>query len=337
MESEAHDRAFMLVSGFRATQMVRAVCELRIPDLVADGPRDANDLAATTGVQAEPLRRILRCLVAAGVFTETADGRFGATPVSEWFRDRPGTVRATALMLPNESYEAWGALMHTLQTGEPAFEHVFGMSRWEQLAQEPDKAAVFNAAMQSGTEGVRDAVASVYDCAGFRSIVDVGGGRGTLIAGLLKANPHLGGTVFDVEAGLSETDAYLKKEGVRDRCEIVSGSFFESIPAGHDAYMLKNIVHDWNDEKAAMILRTCREAMKPDAQLLVIEQIVPARAEDSSLSRRLFMADVQMMVLLGGRERTEGEYRDLLHGAGLRLTRVTPTASRFQLIEAVPA
>ena len=156
------------------------------------------------------------------------------------------------------------------------------MSHWEQLAQDPAKAAIFNDAMQSGTEQVRDAVASAFDFRGMVSIVDVGGGRGTLIAGILKANPHLQGTVFEVEAGLAETDGYLKQQGVRDRCEIVSGSFFESIPAGHDAYLLKNIVHDWNDEKAAIILATCRKAMKPDACLLLVEQIVPARAEDSA-------------------------------------------------------
>jgi len=336
MNVDEHDRAFMLISGFRVTQMVRAVTELRIPDLVATGPRRADYLASASGVQAEPLRRILRCLVAAGVFTELEDGCFGSTPVSEWFRDQPGSLRGTALMLPNESYEAFGALMHTLQTGEPAFEHVFGMSRWDQLAQDSERAAIFNAAMQSGTEGVREAICAAFDCAHLRTVVDIGGGRGTLIAGLLKANPHLRGTVFDVEAGLAETDAYLKGQGVRDRCEIVSGSFFESVPPDHDAYLLKSIVHDWNDEKAAAILATCRKAMKPDARLLLVEQILPDRAEDSPISRRIFMTDVQMLVVLAGRERTEAEYRDLLRGADLRLTRVIPTDSRFQLIEAVP-
>jgi hypothetical protein len=336
MNVDAHDRAFMLISGFRVTQMVRAVSELQIPDLVASGPRTADDLAASTGVQADPLRRILRCLVAAGVFTETEDGRFASTPISEWYRDQPGSLRWTALMLPNESYEAFGALMHTLRTGEPAFEHVFGMSRWAQLAQDPERAAIFNASMQSGTEQVRDALAAACEFAGMKTIVDVAGGRGTLIAALLKANPHLHGVVFDVEAGLGETDAYLKREGVRDRCDIVSGSFFESVPAGHDAYLLKSIVHDWKDEKAALILAACRKAMKPDSRLLVIEQVVPDRAEDTPLARRLFMTDVQMLVVLAGRERTNDEYRDLFRGAGLRLTRVIPTESRFQLIEGAP-
>lgn len=337
MDPIAQDRAWMLVSGFRATQMVRAVTELRIPDLVSEAPLSADDLAASTGVQAEPLRRILRCLVAVGVFVETEEGSFGATPVSECFRDQPGTLRGMALMLPNESYHAFGELMHTLRTGEPAFEHVFGMSRWEQLEHDAEKAATFNAAMQFGTEQVRDAVASSYHFADMGSVVDVGGGCGTLIAGVLRANPRMRGIVFDLTAGVAQADSYLRGEGVRDRCEIVTGSFFESVPNGHDAYLLKNIVHDWNDEKATAILATCRRAMKPDARLLVIEQVLPARAEDSPSSRRVLMADVQMLVVLAGRERTESEYRNLLRGAGLRLTRVLPTPSRFQLIEAIPA
>ena len=337
MDRAAFDRAFQLVSGFRSTQMVRAVLELKIPDLVAAAPRTSDDLAASTGVQAEPLRRVLRCLVSVGVFTETEDSRFGATPVSECLRDQPGSLRGMALMLPTDSYVAFGDLMHTLKTGEPAFEHTFQMSRWEQLAHDPEKAAQFNAAMQSRTEQIRDGVASAYDFSALRSIIDVGGGRGTLIVGLLKAYPVCRGTVFDLAAGLAETDSYLKEQGVRDRCEIVSGSFFESIPPGHDAYVLKNIVHDWNDEKAAVILASCRKAMGPNARLILVEHIIPARAEESADSRRNFMDDIQMMVMLGGKERTKEEYSTLMRGAGLRLTRVLPTDSIFQLIEGVPA
>lgn len=337
MERAAQDHAFQLVSGFRSTQMVRAAVQLKIPDLVATGPRSSDDLAASTGVRAEPLRRILRCLVTVGVFTETDDGRFGATPVSECLRDQPGTMRGMALMMPTDSYTAFGDVMHTLQTGEPAFEHIFRMTRWEQLAKDPEKAAVFNAAMQSRTEQIRGGVAAAYDFSGLRTAIDVGGGRGTLIAGLLKAHPHLRGTVFDLDAGLAETDRYLKEEGVRDRCEIVSGSFFESVPAGHDAYVLKNIIHDWDDEKAIAILASCRKAMGPDARLILVEHVIPIRAENTPDARRIFMDDVQMLVMLGGQERTEAEYRALMQAANLRLTRVLPTDSIFQLIEGVPA
>jgi orsellinic acid C2-O-methyltransferase len=337
MDGAAHDHAFQLVSGFRFTQMVRAVVELKIPDLVAAGPQSAEDLAATTGVKADPLRRIMRCLVTVGVFTGTDEGTFGATPLSECFRDQPGTMRGQALMLATEPYVAFGDIMHTLQTGEPAFEHIYGMPRWDQLTKEPEKAAQFNAAMQARTQQIMGGVAAAYDFSGISSVIDVGGGRGTLLAGLLKAHPHLRGTVFDLEAGVAEADAYLKEQGVRDRCEIVSGSFFDSIPTGHDLYVLKNIVHDWKDAKALAILASCRKAMGPQSLLMLVEHVMPARAEDSADSRRIFMDDVQMLVMLAGRERTEDEYAALMRQAGLRLTRVIPTDSIFQLIEGVSA
>jgi O-methyltransferase domain/Dimerisation domain len=337
MEAAARDRAFQLVSGFRATQMVRAAVELKIPDLVAAGPRSSDDLAASSGVQPGPLRRILRALVSLGVFVESEDGQFGATPISECFRDRPGTQRLMALMLPSESYEAFGDLMHTLRTGEPAFDHVFGMTHWEQLAQEPERSSIFNAAMQSITERIKDGVVAAYDFGSLQSVVDVGGGRGSVIAALLKANPHLRGTVLDLPAGLAETEDYLKEQGVHERCQVVSGNFFESVPAGCDAYVLKHIVHDWNDEKATAILATCRKAMGAGARLILVERIVPARAEESAAARAVFLGDIQMLVTLGGRERTVEEFKALLQGAGLKLTRVIPTGSDFHLIEGAPA
>lgn len=337
MDSVALDRAFQLVSGFRTTQMVLAVTQLKIPDLVATGPRSADDLAASTGVQADPLRRILRCLVTVGVFTETPEGHFGATPVSECLRDQPGSMRAQALMLPTEGYVPFADLMHSLKTGESAFEHVFGMTHWEQLATDPERSAIFNTAMQSGTERIQAAVVKAWDFKGLRSFVDVGGGRGTMTAALLKANPHLKAIVFDLAPGLAESEAYLKSQGVHDRCELVSGNFFESVPSGHDAYLLKQIVHDWGDEKATEILATCRKAMGDGSRLILVERVMPVRAEESADARAVFMTDIQMLVMFGSRERTEVEYGALMQKAGLRLTRVIPTSSVFQLIEGIPA
>jgi precorrin-6B methylase 2 len=336
MDRVALDRAFQLVSGFRSTQMVLAVTQLTIPDLVATGPRSAEDLANANGVQAAPLRRILRCLVTLGVFTETADGRFGATPVSECLRDQPGSMRAQALQLPTEGYVPFGDLMHSLKTGESAFEHVFGMTHWEQLALDSEKSAIFNAAMQSGTERIQAAMVSAWDFQGLSTFVDVGGGRGTMTAALLKANPHLRATIFDLPAGLAESEAYLKGQGVNDRCQLVSGNFFESVPSGHDAYMLKQIVHDWSDEKAIEILATCRKAMGDSSRLILVERVLPVRAEESADARAVFMTDIQMLVMFGSRERTEAEYGALMQKAGLRLKQVIPTNSVFQLIEGVP-
>jgi hypothetical protein len=336
MDGAALDRAFQLVSGFRSTQMVLAVVQLKIPDLVANGPLSADDLAATTEVKADPLQRVLRCLVTMGVFTETPDGRFGATPVSEWLRDQPGSMRAQAVMLPTESYAAWGDLMHSLKTGEAAFDHVFGMTHWDLLAQDPKRSAIFNASMQAQTERLQDALVAAWDFQGLRTFIDVGGGRGTLTAALLKANPHLRAAVFDLPAGLGESEAFLKGQGVDDRCVLVSGSFFESVPSGYDAYVLKQIIHDWSDEKAVEILATCRKAMGAGSRLILVERVVPVMAKESADARSVFMTDVHMLVMFGSRERTEAEYGALMQQAGLRLMRVIPTNSIYQLIEGVP-
>ena len=337
MDGEARDKAFLLVSGFRATQMVRVVTELGVPDLLAGGPRSADELATSSGVSPDLLLRLLRALVALGVFVETSDGHFSSTPISEQFRDRPGSLRGMALALPDESYSAFAELMHTLKTGEPAFDFLFGMSRWEHLAKNPDKAALFNTFMQFGTEAVMAAVVSAYDFGGASSVVDVGGGRGTLLAAILKANQKLRGTLFDLEAGLAGADVYLEEQGVRNRSKIAIGSFFDGVPSGHDVYVLKYIVHDWNDDKATAILTVCRRAMKDGAKLLLVERMLPRRAEDAPSHRQTYLADIQMMVLLGGRERTEEEFRALLERAHLRLTRVIPTDSpALHIVESVP-
>lgn len=337
MDSEARDKALLLISGFRATQMVRAVTELGVPDLVAGGPQSADELASLSGVHSDPLRRTLRALVTLGVFVETSDGRFGPTSVSEQLRDLPGSLRGMALALPDESYSAFAELMYTLKTGEPAFDSVFGMSRWEHLAKHPDKAALFNKFMQAGTEAVMAALVSAYDFSGASNVVDVGGGRGTLLAAILRANLNLRGTLFDLDSGLAGADVYLEGQGVRDRSEIAIGSFFDGVPSGRDVYVLKYIVHDWDDDKAAAILTVCHRAMKDGAKLLLVERILPRRAEDNPSHRQTYLADIQMMVLLGGRERTEEEFRVLLERARLRLTRVIETDSPpLQIVEAVP-
>jgi len=331
------DRAFQLISGFRISQMIRAACELGIPDMLAAGPRSAADLADATGTLEPMLRRLLRALSAVGVFTEEEDGRFGPTPISEQLMDRPGSMRGWALMLSRESYQAWAALMHPLTTGEPAHDHVLGESRFDALSKDPDASAVFNMAMQRWTEQVAGDVATTYDFGSAQSVIDVGGGTGALLAGILGAHPHLRGAVFDLPSGVSATDAYLAEHGLRDRVRIETGSFFESVPSGYDRYVLKSIVHDWDDDRAIDILRTCRAAMGDDSRLLLVERVSPARATESTEAQRILFSDMQMMVMLGGRERTVDEYADLLSAAGLTFTSVTPTTTEVDVIEAVPA
>lgn len=335
VEDEASDRAFQLIDGFRATQSMRALVELRIPDLVSDRPRSAADLAAATGVLEDPLRRVLRAMVSLGAFEETEDGRFGPTAISECFTDRPGTLRAWAVMLPREGYAAFGELMYSLETGKPAYEKVFGEPRFESLAKDPEGAARFNMAMQRWTEQVAVDVVGAYDFSSIESVIDVGGGTGTLVAAILAANPNLRGAVFDLPAGVEGTDTYLEEAGVRERCEIVVGSFFESIPSGYDLYVLKSIIHDWSDDRSKAILATCRAAMGDGARLVLVERLLPDRATETDLHRRVLFIDLHMMVMLGGRERNVEEFSSLFESSGLKLSNVME-AGEMYVIEAVP-
>ncbi|HEY1455802.1 MAG TPA: methyltransferase [Candidatus Dormibacteraeota bacterium] len=323
-----------LISGFRAYQMMVAACRLELPDHVATGAKTASELATATGTHEPSLRRMLRGLAAWGVLIEGADGRFGSTPLSDMFRaDRPG-LRNMTVMLSGEGYRAWGDLMHTLRTGQPAYPHVFGSTRWEDLANDPAAAAEFNAAMIEMTARIAAGFIRSYDLSGVRSVVDVGGGNGALLGAVLKANPAIRGVLFDLPAGLEGAREKLEKEGVGGRVEIVEGSFFETIPSGADLYLLKSIVHDWDEEHARAILETCRRCMGQDARLVLLERTLPERIDDSAGTLATVMSDLHMMVVLGGRERTPAEYGELLSSAGLRMTRHVAFDAEFGAIEA---
>src|SRR5690348_14636342 len=334
--SAVHPDALRLLHGFRGYQLVVAACRLGLPDRVADGPLGAAEIADQTGMSPDAMRRVLRGLAAWGFFAEDGDGRYVSTPVSDSFRsDRPG-LRNMALMLSEEGYPTWGALMYSLETGNPAFEHLHGKSRWEKLAEEPENAAQFNAAMVETSTRVAREVVAAYDFGWARTVVDVGGGNGALLAGVLRANPRLRGVLFDLPAGLAGAAEDLETAGVGDRVEIVEGSFFETVPAGHDVYVLKSIVHDWDDEHAAKILAACRNAMGPSSRLLVVERLVPEHVTTDVRDLAAVMSDLHMMVLLGGRERTNPELIELFRPIGLRLARDIEMPSDFHIVEALP-
>src|SRR5919108_3665622 len=250
-----------LVGGFRAFQLVVTACRLNLPDLLATGPKSADELAAATGTNAPAMRKLLRGLAACRVFKEQPDGCFAVTDISEHFRaDKPG-VRTMTPMLSEEAYDAWGELTYTIQTGKPAYDRVHGKGRWEDLAERPEAAALFNAAMVELTNTVAKDFVATYDLANASTVVDIGGGTGALLAGVLKANPHLKGILFDLAPGLAGARDAMAAEGLDSRVTLVEGNFFESVPPGADVYLLKSIVHDWDDEHASAILKTCRTAM----------------------------------------------------------------------------
>jgi orsellinic acid C2-O-methyltransferase len=328
------DRAYELVIGFRAAQLVHAAVELRIPELIAGGPRSVAELAVETGIDAGRLRRALRGLAALGVLEEAADGRFTNTPVGELFREQASGGLARRAMLVPDEYRAWEHLLQTLRSGRTGHEIAFGAGLWESLERDHEHAARFNAAMVAQTEEVSGFVAGRLDFASASLIVDVGGGSGALAAGVLLAHPDLRGIVCDLPAGLAGTPAYLDRLGVLDRCAFVEADFFQTVPEGGDVYLLKQIIHDWDDDHAARILATCRRAMTPGSRIVLIERDFPKTLTADPAHLSMAMLDLHMMVALGGQERTLGEYRELLESVGFRFTQLIP-GDRFGLIEAV--
>jgi hypothetical protein len=326
-----------LLNGFRVYQMVVAASRLKIPDLVAAGPKTAEEMAASTETHGASLRRMLRALTSWSFLEEQPDGRFAATPLSDNFRsDKPG-LRNMVIMLSEEGYQAWGELMFTLRTGKPAYNHLYGKSHFERLAEHPDLSANFNAAMVELSTRVAESFVEAYDFGGVRTAVDVAGGNGALLQAVLQAQPKMRGILFDLAQGLAGAQEKLVAAGVADRVTLQEGSFFETVPSGGDLYLLKSIVHDWDDERALAILQTCRRAMSAPARLVLLERKLPERFENPDDALLPLMGDVHMMVVLGGKERTTDEYRKLLGQAGLRMTREIPTTSGFAAVEAVVA
>jgi len=334
----SRDEARRLVQGFREYQVIVAACKLKIPDLLAAGPATADELAAATQTREPSMRRFLRGLVAIGAVAEQSGDRFAATEVLDFFRsDKPG-LRNMALMLSEEAYRTWGHLTYSLRTGTPAFEHVFGKPRWEALAGDPEAAATFNAAMIEMTSRIAVDFVAAYDFTGVRTVADIGGGNGALITAVLEAHPEMRGVLFDLSQGLAGARDLIDARGVGDRIELVEGSFFESVPRGADLYLLKSIIHDWDDERAEEILRTSRGGMTAASRIVVIERLLPARNEASVAALEAVMSDLNMMVVLGGRERTPDEYGALFAKTGLQMTRWLPAgASGWGIFEARPA
>lgn len=326
------DRAFRLVNGYRASQMVYAAVELDLPDLIAGGRSTVEELSAATEIEPSRLRRLLRGLVALGVLTET-DHRYSNTDVGEMFRrDVPGSRRAGARMLIPESYRSWSRFMETLRTGVPGQLLEHNETMWERMAREPDFAVRFNEAMAVNSQGVVAFVAKNGDFTGVSFVADIGGGTGALVAGILLEHPELKGVVFDVPAGLEETAAYLAEQRLSERCQIVEGNFFESVPAA-DVYLLKDILHDWDDEHATQILTVCRRGVNPAGRLMIVERVAPSHMTDDPIDFASALTDLHMMVQLGGRERTLEDFDALFKATGFAKTSFT-RGEIFHLLEA---
>lgn len=334
-ERDAAAELMRLVNGYQASQALHVAATLGIADLLKDGPRTSDELAVATGAQPRPLYRLLRALAALGIFHEAEGQRFTLTPMGAELRPdaaNPAGPWAGFIGTPAH-WQAWGDLLHSVRTGESGFRHVHGTDPWTYRQQRPAESAVFDRAMTGLSRRAADAVIAAYDFGRFRRIVDVGGGQGALLAAVLAAHPSARGVLFDQPHVVSGATDVLRAAGVDGRCEAVGGSFFEAVPEGGDAYMLKSILHDWDDDAAAAILRTCRRAMAPGGALIVIERVIapPNEAAEAKLS------DLNMLVMLGAQERTREEFALLFAAAGFRLADVTATRDVVSVIEGAPA
>jgi SAM-dependent methyltransferase len=304
--------------GVIAAQAIYVAAKLRIPDLLASGPKTIAELAADCGAHAPALERLLRALATLEMFAPTPDGRFRNTPLTDMLRgDHPERLRDGALLLPAPFlWRPLGDLYETVRTGEPAFQRVFGQRFFEYLAMHRDDAAVFNAAMTQGIAWTTPALLAAYDFSRFERLVDVGGGEGALLRDILAATPRLKGVLFDLSAVVAGAGGILTGE-IAARCEIVGGDFFDSVPEGADAYLMKGVIHDWPDDDAARILRNTRRAMRAGGTLLLVDSI-------DSGARPAGLGDL-LMLAIGGRDRSEADFRSLLAAAGFAVARIIPT------------
>ena len=334
VEQPAQVAMLQLISGFWIARGVYVIAKLGIPDLLAGGAKTAEELAEQTDVHAPSLFRILRALVSVGVLATDSQNRFALTPLTETLvTNAPGSLRWFAVSeLGQEHYPAWGNLMHSVKTGEIAFDDFFGMDIWAYFQRNPADAAVFNDSMSGMTAVVNESLTTLYDFSKFKTVVDVGGGHGALITRILKANPETKGVLYDAPQVVSGAQDRLNAEGLSDRCEAIGGDFFKSVPAGGDVYVMKWIIHDWEDEKAIRILKNCRAQMNPDSRLIIVDCVVP----DSNEPHFAKFIDLNMLVMTGGKERTQDEFAKLFDAAGFKLLRVIPTEAPTSIIEGQP-
>jgi len=324
-------RLRQLIMGFRVTQLIYVATKLELSEYLTRGPLTAQELASMVGVDAGALYRLLRALAGLGIFAETTDTRFEMTPAATLLqRNTPGSLRSTAMVYGDEMlWRAYGQMSYAVETGRTAFEHVHGQPLYDHLGEHPSSAMLFNDAMTGFSEIESSAVIAVCDVSQTRTVVDVGGGQGALVAALLRAHPHLQAVIFDRSGPTADTQRSFDVADIAGRARFIQGDFFAHVPEEGDLYILKSVLHNWDDTAAAAILRKCRDAMSKHARLLVAERVIPL----GNLPSESKLFDVNMLVTTGGRERTEAEYASLFRAAGMTLTKVTPTTSHLSLVE----
>jgi hypothetical protein len=337
--AESRGRVVSLVFGAMAAQVLSTVAQLGIADRFGDGERSGSELATDLDADASATTRLLRAMAALELVKEIEPGRFRLTEAGALLRsDRPDSMRSFVQMFSDPAMlDAWRQLDHAVRTGETTFDRVYGTGFFEYLAQRPELSEQFNAAMRQGTALTAQQLPEAYDFSRFQTVADIGGGDGTLLAAVLAAHPHLQGILFDTAEGLAQAGDTFQAAGLTDRAQTAVGDFFSSAPDGIDLYMVKSVLHDWDDDRCRTILSHVRRVIPAHGRLVIIEPVLPPTV-DGALPPQMYLSDLNMMVLLGGRERTRADFEKLCANAGFRLTTVTPLPppSAFSLLEAEP-
>ncbi len=334
MTPTPHQQLMGLITGYWRSQAVYVAAKLGIADLLADGSRDVAGLAKSVECDEDALFRLLRALASIGVFEEIEPRTFSLTPMAEVLRsDVEGSQRALALMMGEEQYQAWGELLYSVRSGNPGFDHRFGQPIFDYLGERPEQARIFDAAM-TGIHGRETAaVLEAYDFSEVDVLADIGGGNGSKISAVLERYPEMQGLLFDLPHVVEHARESLEQTGLADRCRFEGGSFFESVPGGANAYLLRHIIHDWDDERSLTILKNIREVIPDDGRLLIVEAVIPP-GNDPFPAKFL---DLTMLVIPGGKERTREEYEALFAEAGFSLSQIVPTSTEMSVIEGRPA
>ncbi len=335
-----HLQIFQLLTGTVVSQSIHTAAKFNIAEHLAAGPKPVEELAKTSGANADALYRLLRALASMGIFTEQSPRTFANTPLSDCLRPGvPGSQHAGALMIGTICCRAFAELPYSVETGKPGFDRVYGAPLFDYLTKHPDEGRVFDQSMQSIHGPETPAMIEAYDFGAFKTFVDVGGGNGSTLIEILRAAPQARGIVFDLPGVAERTAPLIAAAGLSGRCRAEAGSFFDAVPRGADAYILRHIIHDWDDDKSIQILRRCRDgaaAASPGAQrgkVLVVESVIPPGDEPHPGK----WLDVIMLAVPAGRERTKAEYEKLFAAAGLKLNRIVPTKSPVSVVEAVVA
>jgi O-methyltransferase domain/Dimerisation domain len=331
-ERAAAAAVLQMIWGIHLSRAVYLVAALGIADLLAGGPMTAAQLARATQTHEPSLYRVLRLLASLGVLTEHDHRSFSLTILGERLRaDVPASVRSWAMLVDSGGgLRSFEPIIETVKTGRPGLDIAYGMGLFEFLAAHPDRAQKFQAAMSERTAAFAPSVAAGYDFSPVPTVADIGGGKGTLLAAILRAHGHLRGVLFDRPPVVADAAEVFRAAGVADRCEIVPGDFFQGVPEGADAYLLANVLHDWDDADSVRILGACRRAMAKDGRVLIIERLIPDNPADAV---PVLLSDLTMLVVTGGQERTNAEYGQLLDEAGLSLAKVQPVAPPYGVIE----